>query len=86
MKGNVFDKIRKAANKYIKYALACDDVAKEAQKYIDWSDDVSCEYYLGDGIGIMIDEYVCCAKTFFDLVEESKNGMVDRETFMRNSI
>lgn len=35
MKGNIFDKIRKAANKYIEYMLACDDVAKEAQKHID---------------------------------------------------
>lgn len=34
----------------------------------------------------MIDENVCNAKTFFDLVEESKNGMVDRETFIRNCI
>lgn len=36
MKGNIFDKIRKASNKYIEYMLACDDVAKEAQKHIDW--------------------------------------------------
>lgn len=28
----------------------------------------------------------CNAETFFDLVEESKNGMVDRETYMRNCI
>lgn len=30
MKGNVFDKIRKASNKYIEYKIACDNVAKEA--------------------------------------------------------
>ena len=41
MKGNIFDKIRKASNKYIEYMIACDDVAKEAQKYIDWDDNVS---------------------------------------------
>lgn len=86
MKGNVFDKIRKASNKYIEYMIACDCVAKEAQKHIDWDNNVSCEYYPGDGICIMIDEHVCYANTFFDLVEESKNGMIDKETFIRNCI
>lgn len=83
MKGNIFDKIRKVSNKYRRYMLECSDIAKEAQKYIDWSDDVSCDYYPGDGVCIMIDENVCYAVTFFDLVEESENGMIDRETFMR---
>ena len=36
--------------------IACDNVAKEAQKHIDWNNDVSCEYYPGDGICIMIEE------------------------------
>ena len=35
MKGNIFDKIRKASNKYIEYMIACDHIAKEAQKYIE---------------------------------------------------
>lgn len=34
----------------------------------------------------MIDEHVCYANTFFDLVEESENGMIDERTFMRNCI
>ena len=25
--------------------IACDCVAKEAQKHIDWDNNVSCEYY-----------------------------------------
>lgn len=29
MKGNIFDKIRKASNKYIEYMIACDNVAKK---------------------------------------------------------
>lgn len=86
MKGNIFDKIRKASIKYTEYILECDCVAKEAQKHIDWNNDVSCEYYPGDGVCIMIDENVCRAVTFFDLVEESENGMIDRETFMGNCI
>lgn len=86
MKGNVFDKIRKTSIKYQGYALDCYDIANEARKHIDWSDIVSCEYYHGEGICIMIDENVCNAATFFELVEESKNGMVDKETFIRNCI
>ena len=49
-------------------------------------DNVSCEYYPADGICIMIDEHVCYANIFFDLVEESKNGMIDKGTFIRNCI
>lgn len=86
MRGNIFDKIRKASIKYQGYTLDCYDIAKEAQKYIDWDNRVSCEYYPGDGICIMIDEHVCYANIFFDLAEESKNGMIDKETFMRNCI
>ncbi len=86
VKGNIFDKIRKASNKYIEYMIACDDISKEAQKHIDWDDNVSCEYYPSDGICIMIDEHVCYANTFFGLVEESENGMIDRKTYMRNCI
>ncbi len=31
MKGNIFDKIRKAEYKYLEYMLACDVIVKEAQ-------------------------------------------------------
>jgi hypothetical protein len=86
MKGNIFDKIRKTVIEYQGYMLDCYDIAKEAQRHIDWDNNVSCEYYPADGICIMIDEHVCYANTFFDLVEESKNGMIDRKTFMRNCI
>lgn len=34
MKGNVFDKIRKASIKYQEYMLDCYDITKEAQKHI----------------------------------------------------
>lgn len=32
MKGNVFDKIRKASNKYIEYMIACDNAKKEKER------------------------------------------------------
>lgn len=86
MKGNIFDKIRKVSNKYVEYMIACYDIAKEAQKHIDWSDNVSCKYYPGDRICIMIDEHVCPAAIFFDLVEELENGMIEKNTYMKNCI
>lgn len=86
MKGNLFDKIRKADSKHAEYLSACDKIAREAQKHIDWSDRVSCEYYPADGICIEIEEHVCYVFTFFELAEEAKDGMIDRETYIRNSI
>lgn len=47
---------------------------------------VSCEYYPGDGVCIMIEEHVCPASIFFKLVEESENGMVEKNTYMKNCI
>lgn len=32
MRGNIFDKIRKASNKYTEYMIACDCVAKEEEE------------------------------------------------------
>lgn len=29
-------------------------MAQEAQKYIDWNDDITCEYYPADGICLCI--------------------------------
>lgn len=86
MKGNVFDKIRIAEYKYLEYMLACDGIVIEAQKHIDWNNDISCEYYPGDGVCLMIEEQVCPASIFFELVEESENGMVDENTYMKNCI
>lgn len=73
------DKIKKACDAYIEYSMACDEVAKEAQKYIDWDDSVSCEYFPSDGLcitattflGGMYDmpESVCSATIFFKEAE-----------------
>ena len=47
MKGNIFDKIRKASNKYIEYMIACDDVALyscfNATATEQWQDNVVYE-------------------------------------------
>lgn len=75
-----------AGNTYSDYAIACDKVEKEAQKHINWCDRVSCEYYPGYGVCIEIEENVCYAITFFDLVDESENGMIDKKTYIKNCI
>lgn len=86
MKDKILDKINRAAKLYAEYMSSCDNVVIEAQKHIDWDNDVSCEYYPSDGICIMIDEHVCHAVTFFELVKESADGMIDRDTFIYNCI
>ena len=35
----LFRKIKKANKKYVEFLLACDKVAKVAQKHIDWNDE-----------------------------------------------
>ncbi|KAA5179844.1 hypothetical protein F2Z84_11360 [Bacteroides fragilis] len=79
-------KINRAAFKYSDYISACDKIAREAQKHIDWSDRVSCEYYPADGICVEIEEHVCHAFTFFELVEEAKDGMISETLYIRNCI
>ena len=55
----LFKKIKRANSKYAEYLLACDKVAKAAQKHINWNDSVGCAYMPGDGLCIEIESYVC---------------------------
>ena len=50
MNNKILSKIKIAVNKYSDYLSACDKIAREALKHIDWNDSVSCEYYPADGI------------------------------------
>lgn len=86
MNNKILSKIKIAVNKYSNYLSACDKIAREALKHIDWNDRVSCEYYPADGICIEIEEHVCSIFTFFELVEESENGMIDKRTYIDNCI
>lgn len=36
-------------------SLACDAIAAEIQKRIDWTDDISCQYQPSDGFVIIVD-------------------------------
>ena len=77
---NIEDAIRKADNAYITYQQACDTLASEAQKYIDWDDNVGCQQGNADGLCIIatlpdnfgifgMPEYVCPVGVFFKSVE-----------------
>lgn len=72
--------IIKANTAYLKYGSACDNIAIEAQKYIDWDDRVGCQYFPADGLCIMatmpdgsriygLSECVCSVHSFFDSIQ-----------------
>lgn len=86
MNNILFNKIKRANSKYAEYLSACDQVAKAAQKHITWNDSVSCAYMPADGICVEIEEHVCHAFTFFELVEEAKDGMISETLYIRNCI
>lgn len=77
---NVNKMIKEANDAYINYRFRCEFLAKEAQKYIDWDDKVSCEYLPADGLCILatipydcntsgMPECVCLADSFFSSVK-----------------
>lgn len=66
-----FEVIRIAEHKYMEYSDACSSVAKEAQKYIDWDDNIGCEYFPSDGVCLTTSEAkVCPADSFFEAVKD----------------
>lgn len=80
---NIDKLISDAIEGYNGYLYYCDLVAKEAKKYIDWDDFVSCEYVPGTGLSILatvpndcnisgIPECVCPVRSFFSSVKSRK--------------
>lgn len=86
MREILFRKIKRASFKYTEFRTACDKIAKEAQKHIDWDNEVSCDYYPGDGICIEIDGNVCPATIFFGLAEIIGNDNIDEYSYIRHCI
>ncbi len=86
MNDKIFNKIKKASKKHIEAELACDSVAIEAQKHIDWNKDVGCCYVPGDGVCIEIEAHLCPATRFFELMEFIGNDMIDQKTYLSNCI
>ena len=73
---NIKRLINEADESYISYRKHCDTIAKEAQRYIDFDNFVSCEYINGIGLSILvtvsqtydytIPECVCPVVSFFE--------------------
>lgn len=92
---NIYKLLKAANDAYINYERRCEDIAKEAQKYIDWNDNVGCEYLPADGLCILatipddcntseIPECVCSANSFFSSVKEK--GKITPYEFKKISI
>lgn len=75
--------IKRAQLKYISYRSSCDTIAIKAQEFINWDDDVSCEYMPSDGICILINHKLCPVEVFFEL---AKNGCISEEIYSKNCI
>lgn len=71
----------------------CEEIAKEAQKYIDWDDNIGCGYYAGSGLCIEATappkdgywlnqsaECLCTVSAFISLIE-GKNKVSYEEFF-----
>ena len=77
---NIKRLINEVGSSYTSYRQYCDKVAIEAQKYIDWDNDIGCEYFPSDGVCLTTtDAYVCPATAFFG---ESKR----KDRFLNRSL
>ena len=80
--------IKKAILKHGEYKSVCDKIAQEAQKYIDWSDYITCEYYPADGICLCIEcedfPHVVSVSRFFEMVKKYKK--ISKEDYISCSI
>lgn len=77
---NVKRLINEAGSSYISYRQKCDKIAIEAQKHIDWDNDIGCEYFPSDGVCLTTtDAHICPATLFFTLIKEK--GKIDRWEF-----
>lgn len=81
--------LERAEKAYYLYRKRCGDIAKEAQTYIDWDNNVGCEYLPSDGLCILatvsdkysnggMPESVCPASTFFSFVK-SRERITEQE-------
>lgn len=86
---NITKLLKNADDSYINYRHKCEALAKEAQKFIDWDDRVSCEHLPADGLCILatipddcsiggMPECVCPADLFFSSVK-SKEAITPQE-------
>lgn len=92
---NISKLLKDADDAYINYRYRCEVLAKEAQKYINWDDKVSCEHLPADGLCILatvpndcsmseMPECVCPANSFFSSVKAKE--MITPQEFKAISI
>lgn len=74
--------ILKAYSEHSNYVKDCSNIAKLAQEYIDWDENIGCEYFPADGICLTavapleyysrheLSECVCPAPLFFEYIHE----------------
>lgn len=61
------------------------NIAIEAQEYIDWNENISCEYLPSDGLCISDGDFsLVPVSIFFHIVEEK--GVMTKEDFYKNTI
>lgn len=82
--------IDKAHKKHNEFMGVCDVIVTEAKKHILYADDISCDFYPGDGICLCVDgidnmPYVIPASTFFRYAK-SKEGMLSDDEIRLMSI
>ena len=81
---NLEDNILSAIRYYDNYRRYCHRVAAEAQKYIDWNDDVNCEYYPSDGLCLNLETdraYVCPVNSFFSYIKDNNLTSITEDKF-----
>ena len=71
---NIKRLINEVGSSYTSYRQYCDKVAIEAQKYIDWDNDIGCGVCL-----TTTDAYVCPATAFFGVIKEK--GQISQSEF-----
>lgn len=82
---NIDKFINSTIKSYDEYRKNCSRIAKEAQRYIDFDDSVSCEYIIGTGLSILVvipanytfSECVCPVVGFFEYAKGKNKLSVD---------
>lgn len=87
---NFIKKVEKTEKLFFEFNISCEEIAKEAQKYIDFDENVLCGYVEGDGLCLSVEvpfKYalgfntcICPASIFFKYVE-NKTKITDNEFY-----
>ena len=81
---DIMNFIEKAHKKHNEFMGVCDVIVTEAKKHILYTDEISCDFYPGDGICLCVDgmdsmPYVVPASTFFKYAKSKEGVLSDDE-------